>query len=224
MFIIERLLSLVAPHCCIVCDSEGSLLCAWCLPDSLTLVPERCYRCRAANAASQVCQKCRRQSPLRHVWVRTWYEDTARQLVYGFKFDRQQAAVAPLAQLTAEALPYLDRRTVVTHVPTASSRIRLRGYDHAQLLAKTLARRLELPYAPLLIRHGQVRQVGARRSQRLSQLQDAFRVIRPQTIAKAHILLVDDILTTGATVEAAGRMLKKAGARSVDAVVFAQKQ
>ena len=224
MSILDKILHVIAPHSCVVCGKEGSLLCAWCLPDSMEPLPSRCYRCYSAAADSLVCRACRRQSPLQHVWVRTWYEAHVKRLVYGFKFERQQAAVVPLAQLMAQTVPYLDRATIVTHVPTASSRVRQRGYDHAALLAKAVARHLDLPYAPVLVRHGQTRQVGARRAARLAQLQGAFRVKCPEAIAGARILLVDDILTTGATLETASRCLKKAGAKVVDGLVIAQKQ
>jgi ComF family protein len=113
--------------------------------------------------------------------------------------------------------------TVVTHVPTATSRVRRRGYDQAELLARQLAQDLKLPYASLLIRDGQSRQVGATRQARLAQLTHAFRIPKhfPQNVS---ILLVDDVVTTGATIETAARILRAAGAKSVSAAVFAQKE
>ena len=63
---------------------------------------------------------------------------------------------------------------------------------------------------------------SASRQQRLSQLEEAFRVIRPERINGAHVLLVDDVITTGATLEAAATILKRAGAKQVSALVFAQ--
>ncbi len=224
MFIVERLISAIAPHVCIICGAEGEVVCAWCLPEIAPPIPERCYRCRAQTAHSQVCQKCRRQSRLGHVWVRTGYMDHARQLVHDFKFARKQAAAIPLARLMAECLPFLSDEVIVTHVPTATSRIRQRGYDHAVLLARALAREQKLPYAPLLLRQGKTRQVGASRKQRLGQLDGSFRPIKSEPLKGAHILLVDDIVTTGGTLEAAARCLKQAGAKQVDAVVFAQKE
>lgn len=223
MFILERLISTLAPHQCLTCGAEGATVCAWCLPDFIAPVPARCYRCRVATENSAVCRKCRRTSPLSHVWVRTTYEGDAKLLVHGLKFQRKRAAAAVAGKLTAEALPYLDRSMIVAHVPTATSHVRQRGYDHAELVAKTIAKESGLSYTPLLARVGQARQVGAKREQRLVQLQNAFHVRKPQVIQKARILLVDDIVTTGATLEAAGRVLRNAGAKTVDAVVFAQK-
>lgn len=75
----------------------------------------------------------------------------------------------------------------------------------------------------LLSRLGQTRQVGSKREQRLTQLSDAFRALRPDVIRNAQILLVDDVVTTGGTLEAAANVLRQAGASRIDAVVFAQK-
>ena len=106
--------------------------------------------------------------------------------------------------------------------PTATSRVRQRGYDQAKLLARALARQAGLPYLDCLARVGQTHQVGATREQRLRQLQAAFRVRRPNAVRSAYLLLVDDVSTTGATLELAATILKSAGARRVDAIVFAQ--
>ena len=74
-----------------------------------------------------------------------------------------------------------------------------------------------------VIRVGQTHQFGATRHQRLEQLERAFLVTNPTDVKNKHILLVDDVLTTGATLETLARVLKSAGAKQVDAVVFAQK-
>lgn len=74
MFIVERLLSVLAPHQCMVCGDEGSVVCDWCLPDFALPLPSRCYACKVATPDSQVCKKCRRTSKLKHVWVRAEYE------------------------------------------------------------------------------------------------------------------------------------------------------
>jgi ComF family protein len=118
---------------------------------------------------------------------------------------------------------YIDSENVViVHVPTASSRVRRRGYDQARLLARAISKHTGLPHRPLLTRMGQHHQVGARREQRVTQLASAFRVSNPKPVDGNHIILIDDVLTTGATLEAAARALKAAGAKRVDGLVFAQ--
>lgn len=224
MFIVERVISILAPHICVGCGEEGSILCDWCAPDFATPLPSRCYRCKTQIENSLVCKKCRRESSLKHVWVRTEYAGASKRLIYDFKFERKQAAARPLARLAAECLPHLPPDTLVVHVPTASHRVRQRGYDHAQLLAQALARDQNLSHMSVLARVGRTRQVGSTRLQRLHQLKESFRVAKPQSLEGASILLVDDIVTTGGTLEAAARCLKQSGVKQVDAVAFASKE
>jgi predicted amidophosphoribosyltransferase len=91
-------------------------------------------------------------------------------------------------------------------------------------LAKGVARQRHTTYNRALVRLTQSRQVGASRAKRLQQLQSAFYIPRPDRLKGKNILLVDDIVTTGATLEAAARTIKQAGAASVSAVAFASKQ
>lgn len=224
MFILETIVSLVAPHNCMICGAEGDVICVWCLPDFTEPLPECCYKCKKQFSGSLVCQKCRRTSRLKHVWVRSSYGSKVKQLIHDFKFERKQAAAKPIAQLLSETVPYLSRDVIVTHIPTATSRIRQRGYDHAALIAKALASELGLPYQHLLVRTTQTRQVRSARAVRLKQLDGAFKVIKPETVRKSHILLIDDIVTTGGTIEAAAKTLRLAGAKTIDGAVFAQKQ
>ena len=224
MFLTEKLISLVAPHYCIVCGDEGAVVCEWCMPDFATPLPSRCYACKSQTDDSLVCKKCRKTSRIKRAWVRTSYEGNPKQLIHDFKFERKTAAALPAARLLAETLPYLTPDTLITHIPTAPDRVRQRGYDHAKLLAEALARELGLKHTILLIRLTRTRQVGAKRKKRLSQMQNAFRSVNSTELQKATVLLVDDLVTTGATIESAAKCLKTAGAKTVNAAVFAQKQ
>ena len=126
-----------------------------------------------------------------------------------------------MAQLINQALPYFADEPLVTFVPTASNRRRERGFDHAQLIAKELAKLRGWHIATLLGRQAKVRQLGAKRETRKEQLKNAFRPVNTGLIKGSHILLVDDVVTTGATVEVCVKELIKAGASQVDAAVFA---
>lgn len=223
MFILERLVDLISPLECLDCGSEGSILCKWCLPNVIEAIPSRCYKCCAQTNDCLTCKKCRAKTPLKQVWVVAQHSGTAKKLVQELKFGYKRQVAEVIATCLSDHMPYLTPDIVVTHVPTASNRVRQRGFDHAQLIAKQLAQHRELTYQPLLCRFGKTRQVGAKRDIRLKQLQNAFDVANPGKVAKKTVVLVDDVITTGATLETAARLLKRAGAKQVYGAVFSQK-
>lgn len=112
---------------------------------------------------------------------------------------------------------------LVVPVPTATRRIRQRSFDHSALLARTLAPKICLQNANVLGRLGQERQIGAKRSDRLSQPKGNYFVRRSQTIKGRSILLVDDVVTTGATIREVTKVLRRAGAKRIDALIFAKR-
>lgn len=221
---LDVLIRVLAPHTCVVCGREGSLLCVWCWQDAVPAMPERCYRCNATSRDSAVCQKCRRHTALRHVWVRGQYSGATKDLVYALKFARAQAAAQTIAELLDEAAPALPKDVVVTYIPTATSRVRFRGYDQSRLIAKAFAKRRGLKLQALLSRHGQSRQVGADRKHRVAQAAQNYWLLPSARVTGKEIVIIDDILTTGATLESAASILKDAGVRHVSAAVFGQKQ
>ncbi len=223
MPLLERLLAPLAPFDCLVCGKEGALLCGFCAQDVLVPLPSRCYRCQKLTDDFSVCATCRKLTPLKHVWIATEYEGTAQMLVKRYKFERARAAVDILVDVIDNVLPVLPKDTLIIPVPTATSRIRLRGYDQAQLLARGLAKQRGLRWARLVTRLSQSRQVGATRKQRHEQLKNAFLVTNPALINGQNILIIDDVTTTGATLEAMATVLKQAGARNITAITFAQK-
>ena len=157
----------------------------------------------------------------------TRYDDIAKDVIWRLKFGRTRGAASEIADIMVQQLR-LQRvlstvpDLIVTHAPTATSRVRQRGYDQASLIARSLASGSHVRYAPLLARMGHQKQIGADKAQRAAQLMHAFRVINHSRVRGAHITLVDDVVTTGATLEAAAQTLLDAGARRVDAIAFAQ--
>lgn len=222
MNILESAIKLLAPHNCIVCRDTDYVLCQPCSLSSLTSLPSRCYRCHRATKQSRTCRNCRRTTGINRVWVATSYETAAKELIYKLKFERAKSASCDIADIMDSSLPILPDGVVVTHLPTANSRIRVRGYDQARLIAKDLSKSRKLAYRNLLSRQGQARQTGSSRQNRFKQLEGVFTARDKSKISGMHILLVDDIVTTGASIESATKTLYENGAKTVDVAVFAQ--
>jgi ComF family protein len=218
MSIIDRFISQLAPHDCLGCGTEGSLLCSAC-QQLFNPVPERCYRCHEPSPGALTCATCYQAGRLHRLQAVAVYEGIAKQLIWKLKLAGAQTAATAMAVRLQPLIP-IDRDILIVPVPTATGRVRRRGYDQAKLLARALSRQPRLPYLDCLTRSGQAHQHGASRAQRLQQLTAAFRVRRHNSIRGSHIMLIDDVVTTGATLEAAAAVLKAAGAARIEAVVF----
>ncbi len=219
MNILDQLISIIAPHSCLGCGREGASLCTTCA-SALPVVPDRCFRCQTLSAGCRTCPACRRTNLVYAVRPATVYDAAAKALVHAVKFDRALAGAHDIARSIASRAN-LPAGVILTHVPTVPQRIRIRGYDQAQLIARALAHYLNRPYLPLLARQGAQRQVGQQRAVRMQQMEHAFRAVNPSAATSRHIVLVDDVITTGSTISSAARILRAAGAARVSAVVFA---
>jgi ComF family protein len=218
---IEPLLTLIAPHECLQCTTEGSLLCENCM-QKLPLPDSTCYRCEQSTTNFVTCKSCSRNSLLHSVVPYTQYVGIAKDLIWNLKFSRTKAAARDIARQLHIPTSHDGHPMVIIFVPTATSRIRVRGYDQARLIAQSLARLHRITLMPALVRIGQHRQVGASGQMRRAQLHQAFRTTYKAQVAGKHIVLVDDVVTSGATLDAAATVLKKAGAWRIDASIFAR--
>ena len=197
------------------------------------LAPPLCWSCGGvARLGDPLCRSCRGQlhrlapDPVWLSFVRVWapvaYSGPARDLVRALKFRRAIGVAAAMAAEIAANAPagWLDGPTLVP-VPLHPKRLRSRGYNQATAIAGALARRTRLAVADCLVRSGPaVTQVGRHRSERTARPAGA---IQPGECAvPERVLLVDDVVTTGATLAACRAALVAAGAVQVDAVVFAR--
>ena len=198
------------------------MLCSGCVQTQLPRQLSRCYICNGLTKQQQVCGSCRSRSRLRRVWWLGNYEEPLKDLVYAMKFNRRRAYARAFGELLAETVPYLPEDTIVVPVPTASKRIRQRGFGQAVLLAQSFSKKRKLQLLQPLARVSQVDQIGKRRSERMKQMATSLELQDSRLVENANILLIDDVLTTGATLETAATILRKAGAKHVDAAVVAR--
>lgn len=189
------------------------------------LLPTRCGACGSPGASP--CRACwetfRRAGPLRAppplsaLHAALVYEGQARELVARLKYRNERASLRWLAEaMAAEVGPGTAATAAVTWAPTTDARRRARGFDHAETLARHLAGVLGRPVETLLRRLPGPPQTGLSPAARVSNPMHFEPARSPETV-----LLVDDIVTTGATLAAAARALRSAGASTVIGVTAA---
>jgi ComF family protein len=226
-------LDLVFPPLCPVCDGllgkgRRDPLCGACWKGFDRISPPWCRCCGAPLGIEGLCGACRSRRP-RFAYARAAlrYGDLAREAIHAFKFGGRRGLANPLGDLLAgvglSALPGAVPDVLVP-VPLHPRRARERGYNQALLLARRLERAWGVPVAAdVLLRNvPTLPQTDLDAAARRRNVRDAFAVRRPEVIAGRHVVLVDDVLTTGATAGECARVLLRAGAATVGVVTVAR--
>lgn len=210
------LLDIVLPPRCLACDGDGYPLCASCM-QRFPWNDRACARC-AAPGRAPLCRRCGTDPPpLVGARSVARYEGVARDALMRFKLGGERRAAAALAAPMAARAP---EAAVFTPVPATKASVRARGFDPAALLARHVARTLGAACVDLLVKVRATRDsAGLGRAERRTNLEGAFAPARP---APPVVVLVDDIMTTGATAEACARALVAGGARAIHLLTFAR--
>jgi predicted amidophosphoribosyltransferase len=223
--LIDRLVSLVVPPLCLCCrepELSGLVVCDRCRARLVPLRDPRCGRCGAPVVASVPrCPECRgRHLAFTTAWAPFAYETTARTLVGALKQRGATRGAAFMgAEIASRAPPSLVGGTLVP-VPAHPGRRRRTGMNQAACLAASIGRRVGLPVAALLGRVTGAQQVGLARGERIANARSS--VTAPRRPVGGRLVLVDDVYTTGATLDACARALLEAGADEVVAITFAR--
>ena len=155
------------------------------------------------------------------------YEGTVRELIHGLKFRDQQIAIPLFARwLALAAKEITPPGSLIIPVPLSRRRLWQRRYNQAAILSRALADQTGLRHHPLVLKRvrNTVSQIGLTRAQRETNVSGAFRIAKRHAplLADRTIVLVDDVVTTGATVSACARTLKRAGAAHVNVLSLAR--
>jgi len=195
-------------------------------PDTTDMYCHRCGATMSAEAVTETgCAFCRDRSlPWQHVVRLGGYREPLRSWIIRMKFGGSWGWAEWFGEQLADAMRAIDLppRTVIVPVPLHWMRTMRRGFDQSRVMAESLAGQTGLPIARVLQRRRRTRpqsRINAQQ-QRWENVRDAF-VVRPVELAGWHVVLVDDVTTTGATARACVRLLKSAGARTITLAVAA---
>lgn len=210
------------PQCCFFCgDSGDETVCAPCIGELPRLAEQVCPRCQLAVAGGQVCGRCLKKPPA--------WEDLKALWRYEFPLDRALVsakyhhafAIYRWAATQLETWPFAATATLIP-VPLADARLQSRGYNQAQLIAEEMTKRFALEVdanAVIRIRETDIQQ-RLNWIERRRNVRGAF--VATRSFAGESVVLIDDVLTTGATLNSLARALLDAGAARVDALVLAR--
>jgi len=152
-----------------------------------------------------------------------FYEDELRKLIHLFKYGRIQTLSAPLGRLLALALPREQDFDVIVPMPLHWHKRWQRGFNQAELLAREIGRRTNAPVRNALRRvRNTASQAGLTSAKRRKNVSGAFQTKRRSTLNGSRVLLIDDVMTTGATAASCARALKRGGARQVTLLTLAR--
>ena len=225
----ELVFPLIWPDDCRICgvplrEVSRIPVCPACLNEPQPLIAEYyCATCRTPFVSpwpldeSGQCALCRQGlTGFDAVYSYGSYEGALRKLIHLFKFDKVQPLAKPLGRLMAQAIPLERQFDLIVPMPLHWRRRWSRGFNQSRLLAQEISKRWHVPVRSAVRRVKLTpSQAGLTNAKRRANVRGAFRVTNKETLRGARVLLIDDVLTTGATASACARALKRAGAASV---------
>lgn len=211
---IDDALDLLFPPHCASCKRRGAWLCAAC-----------CATCRFVPEADNREQHLRLNSPFLASTAGAYiFEGAIREAIHTLKYNRRKRIAVPLGELLAA---YLVARPLqvdaIVPIPLHAARLQQRGFNQAELLARRLSQRIDVPLLAtqlVRVRHTS-QQADLNRARRRDNVRGAF-AWQSSAAPPARVLLIDDVLTTGATLEAAAQALYAAGAREIHGLTLAR--
>ena len=201
-----KLLDMLLPFYCRGCGKTGSLLCEDCKNDM-----------RIIGSVRKEDKKLR-LGEIEELYIGSFREGALKNLMADYKFKSVKKAIEVLVEILDEAVPEgLD--VVIVPLPTIRKHIRERGFDHTKRLAEEFRKKRGLLASEVLVRANKTVQVGADEAAREKQAAEAYVVDMEKFDKKKTYLLFDDVWTTGASMRAAAKKLREAGAKQVLGVV-----
>ena len=224
-FFYDKIYNLFFPTKCGFCGSitdSYNYICSNCKILKYNEDREHCILCgKKVYLDENICEKCReRRVYYEKLIYYDEYKDVLKDKIISYKFNDNPHLYHFFAELLTPKL-FQKKYDLITAVPISKKRMKERGYNQSELVAKKISKLLEIPYAKLLIKVEETK-----RQSELSKIERAINVIDSFEFTKVdirdkNILLIDDVFTTGATVNECSKVLKKQGSKSIEVAVIA---
>ena len=222
----RQVLDIFAPPRCVVCKKVGTWLCNDCAQHIPPFYAPLCPRCGRPENSQRLCKVCQ-TAPLNVAPIRATFlfQDAIRDVIHALKYRGARDILSPLGELMAEVWHYHKMESdLLIPVPLHANREAKRGYNQAVIVAKALGRQIGTPVAEgtLLRVRDTTSQTKLNREERKKNVNDAFTYTAWATLDGKCVTLIDDVATTGATLDACAVVLLSNGAKSVNAFTLAR--
>ncbi len=231
----QWLVEAIWPTKCLACGREGSWCCPVCLASFTFPRQLNCPDCGTLSALGEFCAACKKDKYLNGLWpTQSYGNPNIRSLIKSFKFEGLTGAAPYLVELMYGLMRAFNlppawhtvpaNQWCLTPVPLTNRRQRARNFNQSELLAKLLAEKTALPYENVLLRihFSKPQSELSADNLRLENVKGCFEIKKESLITGRIFILVDDVYTTGATMEECAKVLKKAGACEVWGLVVAK--
>lgn len=219
----------IFPVNCLVCDDKKGWLCPKCLKKIEYINSNSCPFCNKLTRYGQVCPNCKRNHHLNGLIAACYFNEPIKKLIYQYKYRKARDISKLLSRIIIEKITghkiAEKENTIVVPIPLHPLSKTKRGFNQAQLIAKDVSTKLKLNYQPEIIKRVKLTKTQAKltREERKENIKDAFSLTNKINLKNKDIILIDDVFTTGATLEEAARTVKKATARQVWGCVVAKR-
>lgn len=215
------------PKRCIGCNVFDTWLCDSCHTTLPLLTEQKCGICKKViTPIGETCLICKKDTSVDNIFIISSYDnDLLKRLIHNFKYKFIAELSKPLGLLIAQGLmnSHLQSPDLIIPIPLHNRRLRWRGFNQAKLLADSMELTIPIDLTSLKRQRYTTSQVKVKsRKKRLTNLKGAFIVLNSKKIKDKSILLIDDIITTGSTIDECAKILKDAGAKKVSAIVLAR--
>lgn len=219
----QAVLDLVFPITCLICGTPHTFLCVKCQGQLTRLTQQRCLACQQPSAFGKTHPSCVSKNTVDGAIAGLNYKDKhVEKIIETFKYNFISDLAQPLAELIIEAINRQElfdyfESFILVPVPLHPRRFNWRGFNQAELLAMALGEKLQISLASKLVNRSKFTkpQIKLTAEERRKNLDQAFAINPDASVGARKILIVDDVVTTGATMNELAKILKRAGAAEV---------
>ncbi len=225
--VFSSLLNLFFPPKCVNCKAHGFWICQKCFDDIKFIDTSICYKCAKLSEGFKVCYQCQKQSGLKRVAVCAHWQKPMKLFIHRYKYKRLYVLKSKLGALMATKFfkTYGVRDIVLVPVPLHKYRLWDRGFNQSALLAEEIAKLLDVKVVNCLVRYRNTKpQFGLNKTIRSVNVKGAFRFKNKHylDIVDKTVVLIDDIVATGSTLQECAKVLKSVGIKDVWSLVLAK--